>query len=272
MVARIIKKFFSLLKKTLLRAGISIERPTSVKDLKELIGMLRPVNTKFELVRIGGDNDGGYLLPNDLDGVVACYSPGVGDTSSFEQDLFENYRIGSHLADYSVDGPKGNSLAFLSFTKKFLGCYNNSIYMTIDEWMAESKGVGDKGDLVLQMDIEGAEIETLFSISEESLKRFRIIALELHNIESWAHPGYFKLIRTLFEKLLQSFYVVHIHPNNSGGIANVSGIHLPRLVEITLLRKDRSDSLGYVDKLPHKLDRPNVPELKDTVMPKIWIN
>ena len=37
-----------------------------IDQIKELIKALRPVKTKFDLIRIGGNNDGGYLIPNDL--------------------------------------------------------------------------------------------------------------------------------------------------------------------------------------------------------------
>ena len=55
-----------------------------MNELKELIKALRPVKTKFDLIRIGGANDGGYLIPDDLEGIAACFSPGVADTASFE--------------------------------------------------------------------------------------------------------------------------------------------------------------------------------------------
>ena len=44
-----------------------------------------PVKTEHELIRIGGSKDGGYLVPNDLSGIQACFSPGVSDLADFKK-------------------------------------------------------------------------------------------------------------------------------------------------------------------------------------------
>ena len=41
------------------------------------------------------------------------------------------------------------------FTKKFLGVTNNDLTITLDDWV-DGNSPGD-GDLILQMDVEGAE-------------------------------------------------------------------------------------------------------------------
>jgi hypothetical protein len=38
---------------------------------------LAPIDTGIPLDRVGGDGDGGYLIPRDTEGVVALFSPGV---------------------------------------------------------------------------------------------------------------------------------------------------------------------------------------------------
>jgi hypothetical protein len=42
-----------------------------------LIQSLAPQTTDKALIRLGPNKDGGYLVPNDLDGIEACFSPGV---------------------------------------------------------------------------------------------------------------------------------------------------------------------------------------------------
>jgi len=46
---------------------------------------LRPYTTDKELIRLGAEKDGGYLIPNDLAGIEACFSPGVGNEFNFEK-------------------------------------------------------------------------------------------------------------------------------------------------------------------------------------------
>lgn len=46
--------------------------------------------------------DGGYLIPDDLEGISACFSPGVDDRATFETSLIAR-GIPCFLADASVD-------------------------------------------------------------------------------------------------------------------------------------------------------------------------
>jgi FkbM family methyltransferase len=249
--------------------GIYIEYMTSFDRLSNLVNKLWPVKTKFPLIRIGSENDGGYLIPDDLDGIDACFSPGVDTNASFEQDLLTHKNINSHLADYSVDGPP---LGFTpkSFSKKYLGALNDIIYMTLDKWVSEKTQLDHAKDLLLQMDIEGGEYTTILSASEETLKRFRIIVIEIHDVEAWGQSNFFSIVEVFFEKLLKNFHVVHCHPNNCCGTVNLRDFIAPRIFELTLLRKDRASDIGYCKTIPHDLDRPNLKEKMDLALPANW--
>jgi len=241
-----------------------------IDQLKALVKALRPVQTEFELIRIGGANDGGYLIPNDLKGITSCFSPGVADTASFEIDLCKR-GIGSHLADGSVDdAPKG--FTPLSFTKKHLDGYNDEDNMTLSTWL--DKKAGDmywrKEDLILQMDIEGGEYATIIATPQEVLKQFRIICVEIHDTDAWFNPIAWNTVQTFFAKLTEDFHVVHNHPNNNCGNVTAGGFLLPRVFELTLLRKDRSEALGFVEDLPHPLDACNVLDMPELKLPKEW--
>ena len=110
--------------------GVYVENATPAQRLQQLAQAIRPVKTHLPLIRVGSAHDGGYLVPDDFKGISACFSPGVEVNSSFELDLFQRTGIGSHLADYSVDGPPANFKP-KSFIKKFLGPNNNSIHITL---------------------------------------------------------------------------------------------------------------------------------------------
>jgi hypothetical protein len=236
------------------------------EEIQKLIDSIRPVKTKFDLIRVGGANDGGYLLPNDLSGINLCFSPGVDVTASFEKDLLER-GIKSHLADASVDGAP-NGLEVASFTKKYLGGYNDDTHMTLAAWMYEQRAF--MGDFILQMDIEGGEYTTLLCTPPDVLRKFRIIAVEIHNVQTWFTPLAWPVVTTFFEKLLEDFYVVHNHPNNNCPFIDADGILMPTVFELTLLRKDRTIALGYCDQFPHPLDQPNVLNKPDRPLPDGW--
>ena len=239
-----------------------------IDQLKELVKALRPVKTKFDLIRIGGVNDGGYLIPNDLEGITACFSPGVADTASFEIDLCKR-GIGSHLADGSVEGaPKG--FTPLSFTKKYLDGYSDETNISLFSWVLGTDAYQFGEDLILQMDIEGGEYATIIAAPACILKKFRIICVEIHDTDAWFNPIAWNTVSTFFAKLTEEFHVVHNHPNNNCGSVDANGLVLPRVFELTLLRKDRSEALGFVEELPHPLDAPNVTDKPVLELPKEW--
>ena len=92
----------------------------SENGIKAILELLKPVDNGHNLIRIGGPKDGGYLLPDDLIGVEACFSPGVASNWSFENDLFQTFAIPSVMYDASVNRPIGLPDIHV-FYKKFIG-------------------------------------------------------------------------------------------------------------------------------------------------------
>ncbi len=64
--------------------GYCLTKKTKQKDLQSLLARLRPMTPEKGLIRIGPDDDGGYVVPNNLDGIQACYSPGVSTECRFD--------------------------------------------------------------------------------------------------------------------------------------------------------------------------------------------
>ena len=237
-----------------------------IEDFKKLVKQLRPVKTKYDLIRVGGNNDGGYLLPDDLKGISECFSPGVDVTVTFEQDLLSR-GIRSHLADASVEGsPKG--LEVISFTKKFVGPCTTGEHISLEDWVDNFSLTFC--DLILQMDIEGAEYQTILATPLDIMRRFRIIAIEVHNAQHWFNPVAWGVVQGFFDKLMADFYIVHLHPNNNCPMIQVDNVLFPTVFELTLLRKDRAEVEGFADDLPHPLDQPNVTDKPDRAMPEGW--
>jgi hypothetical protein len=251
-----------------LTAGISVARRSDRLAVRELVCRLHPVTTEHPLIRLGAPGDGGYLIPNDLVDIAACFSPGVGDRASFEASLIAR-SIPCFLTDASVNTPPITG-PMVHFTKKFLGVVNNERTMTLDTWVnANQPG---NSDLILQMDIEGAEWAVLLNASHETLRRFRIIIVELHHLERLMDKHAFAIIRSVFDRLLAEFYVVHNHPNNAGWVVRCGSFTIPRVQELTLIRKDRVTSMSFTQKFPHPLDSKNDTNSPDIVLPAQWFH
>lgn len=245
-----------------------ISPQTDSNAIRSFVSQLVPYNLGVPLCRVGGGRDGGYLVPDDFEGIRHCFSPGVADTASFESALCKR-GITSFLADYSVPGPPSD-LPVCDFVKKFVGAVNSDHVMTLDRWIEEKCPDVTAGDLILQMDIEGAEYETLLATSVGTLRRFRMIVLELHKLNHLDNRLYFRLVNAAMQKLLEHFEVAHLHPNNAGGMTRIAGLDIPRVAEITLLRKDRVITKSPVQGLPNSLDVPNIMNQRDLILPDYW--
>ena len=242
------------------------EKTFSTFRLLRLIKILRPKDTNKKLIRLGGDSDGGYLVPDDLNGVKTCFSAGIGDISDFEYSCAE---IGMEvfMADASVDAPVLNDIRF-NFEKKFIGNKNLGNFITLEEWIKISK-VDLSSDFLLQMDIEGNEYDVLNSSSFATLKKFRILVIEFHNLHKLSDSEFHKKANSAFKKILKNHVCIHIHPNNCCGIRKINGIEIPVVAEFTFIRRDRIQINGNVRKFPHEHDRDNVNNPSIT-LPDIW--
>jgi len=236
-------------------------------DVKRFMQMVRPMATSAPLIRVGGKDDGGYLVPDLLDGVSACFSPGVGPTSAFETELAAR-GIASFMADASVDGPKGDNPLF-HFERKFLSDINDGGHLRLEDWV-DRCAPGTSADLLLQMDIEGAEYLVLLDTPLATLLRFRLIVIEFHELQRILLRDALPFVRQAFQKLTRHFHVVHIHPNNNVPLVTRGDLAVPPVCEFTFVRKDLGTALGSADAFPHPLDTPNSPAYPDIVLPECW--
>ncbi|MBX9729937.1 MAG: FkbM family methyltransferase [Sphingomonas sp.] len=250
------------------RLGYRLEAKTDPARIKAFVNRMRPMIAAPPLVRLGGAGDGGYLVPDDLSGIDACFSPGVSTSSSFEHDLYERAGIRSFLADWSVESPAIN-LPESVFLKKYLGIDNDDQFITLDDWVRSS--VGDQsGDLILQMDIEGAEYQVLYRTPPALLARFRIIVIELHGLNRWTERPFFDFAEGALGHLLSRFTCVHLHPNNYCENFSYAGIEMPWGIEATFLRNDRVGHGAPATAFPHPLDVPNFSDRPDIALPRWW--
>lgn len=256
---RIFRKFIS---KFLLRHGKAIVLSSSEKDLRDLILSIWPKKSEFDLVRIGGNNDGGYLLPSCLDGISQCFSPGVGNSMKFEEDLFSKFNIHSVMLDHTIDNPAlfDNQSIFL---KKQLSYEQISNSITLEELVTNYES--NDNDKILQMDIEGGEYQILINTDIDTLQKFRIIIIEFHDLHNLRTRYFLKLFNEIMNKITRSFQIVHIHPNNFAERFSIGGMELSSCLEITFLRQDYFFNKGLAS-LPHPLDEPSAAEIEDILL------
>jgi hypothetical protein len=225
-------------------------------DLETFNSLLRPVLNGHELIRIGSDNDGGYLVPDDLAGINKCISPGVSDNMSFEIDIWNKFKIKSYMYDGSCEAPS-EITSNQKFYKLFVGSVDKPNYISMSQ-IINDHVINKNDDLLGQIDIEEGEYEFIKFASNADLSRFRILIIEFHDLERWLQSRFFQeTIQPIFEKLNLFFDLVHNHRNTACGEFTYKGAQFSRVVELTFHRKDRAKSYDGFATLPHPLDRDN---------------
>lgn len=250
-----------------LSAGLSPNRQTSGERVAALIDRLRPRKTIVPLIRLGPQGDGGYLVPDRLSGVRACFSPGVGGQSGFELDC-ANRGIEVHMADGSVQGPAEPHPRF-RFLRKHIGLADSSQTITLDTWMG-SAGIGDEDELILQMDIEGFEYLALAALSQRRLRQCRYLIVEFHRLEQLWNEPHFEMMEAVFSKILLEHVCVHVHPNNSSHVWHRHGIQVASIMEFTFARRRDTEVDGAWGDFPHPLDCRNIGGKPDIALPHCW--
>ena len=252
------------------------------------IKKLHPID--IELIRLGKDNDGGYVIPKIIikksDGIL---SYGINKDWSFENDFNKKNKLIIHCYDHTV---KLFSLIKYSIKCIFLSLFyliildkkrlfrsfnginiiqkyysffkNNIVHFKKRIWINnnnENIKISDTIDRIIslgvknifiKMDIEGDEFETLNYILNYK-KNIIGFVVEFHQINERSEE-----FNTIINKLKSLFYIAHVHGNNYSKIDNIS--NLPSSLEISFINKDivNKPILKSKSKFPIiGLDQPN---------------
>jgi FkbM family methyltransferase len=245
-----------------LEKGKEYELMAELGQVKDVLRLLRPVRTEHPLIRLGQSSDGGYLVPDDFEGVEALFSPGVAMVAVFESDFLAKcpsakcFQVDASVSESPLDDPR------VKFEAKFLKQHQrNEADITLASWV--EKYAPTSRDLVLQIDIEGAEWEVLAGVGLETLAQFRMIVIEFHGM----HKVFDRLanfqISKILAKLNELFYVVHSHANNFEQPVINYDLPVPPVWEVTYLRRDRAKHVVGNTSLPSEFDLPNNPEAQE---------
>lgn len=193
---------------------LMLNRPDRVAFLQEL----QPVTLKnCNLKRFGSANDGGYLLCDNLsDGIGSAYSYGVGPNDDLGCDVSRRYRVPVHQYDcFDPAQPVCKGGVFV-FHNECIGPRTardskQRVFDTLQNQIARNNDAGKR--LIVKLDIEGAEWESLLVTPDAVLDRIDQMPMELH-IDP-IHRGVTNLHLQVVRRLKQKFYQVNLHFNNS---------------------------------------------------------
>lgn len=224
------------------------------EEVAALIQPMRVVGMRRR--RIGRQDDGGYVVLDDLRPGQPIYSLGIGSDVSFDLDLAERGHD-VFMYDHTVDGPPVAHPRF-HFQKRAIDKGSGSLQSIIAE-----NGHTGRDDLFMKMDIEHAEYEVVPATPPTVLEQFKQIVLELHWITDVTQEHLYPSIIATLRALRRSHHAVHIHANNYGETREVGGIPLPGCIELTLVRiRDYKFKRSW-QYFPTRIDWPNNPEKPD---------
>ncbi len=193
------------------------EARASIDDLERQnarqawLNELRPVTlTNCSFKRFGSKNDGGYVMcENLLSEVTSGYSYGIGGNDDWGCEVSKTYNIPMHQYD-CFKPPKltckgGRFVPHNECVGPRTETVQSRFFDTISNQIVKN---GDSGErLIVKMDVEGAEWESLLATPDEVLARIDQLPMELHGVDD------VPLLRVL-EKLKRNFHLVHLHFNN----------------------------------------------------------
>jgi hypothetical protein len=210
------------------------------EDRHALWSEIRPVALKnCTLRRFGSVNDGGYLMcENLIAGIESAYSYGIDTEDNWGCEVSQKVGVGIHQYDcFTPHRPICSAVKqgwLMRFLERRIG--DGRIMRVVQKWLMAGRFVfhdecigpkaetinshsfdtlanqtaknGDTGKrLLVKMDIEGAEWESLMATPDEVLEKIDQLPLELHGVDK---SRFAEAIR----KLKQTFYLVSVHFNN----------------------------------------------------------
>lgn len=227
----------------------------------DLISCLKPEDTFLTKIRLGPNEDGGYVVPEIiLEKCNYLFTYGVGSDIRYEEDFVEKYGKPAFLFDHTINHINTDHLRQgLKFFPQGLGVNKDNCR----DWYENYKELDCTGDILLKIDIEGREYEYFKNTDILQLKEnVAGLLLEVHWIDNEQN---LKDTIDILNKIKENFILCHIHGNNWGELWDYKGYQLPKVLELTFINKKlvtftKPNTQSYPI---HNLDLPNNPNKED---------
>jgi hypothetical protein len=233
--------------------------PTSAEQLEVLrtLSILHPYNVTCGKVRIGGPNDGGYVMANDFSSNRVCYSIGVGPQVIWDVEMAAR---GMHIYqyDHTVEGLPSAHPNF-HFNRIGIAADLADPQLVTLEQMIEHNEHGAEKNMLLKIDVEGAEWDVLDQMSSNVLAKFDQIVVEYHALEFLNRDSFRMRADRVFRNVAHTHHCIHIHGNNYASFGIVHNIPVPNVIEVTYALKSRFTFCDSTDVFPTHLDDPCKP-------------
>ncbi len=241
--------------------GTPEERRLALRN--RLYEELQPVRLEqCAMERVGEAQDGGYLLCANLLDVEAGYSYGINNYDGWGCGIATQYEVPVHQYDCFDTRAPQCATGTTRFHAECIGgeASTDADGRRFDTLAAQLRRNGDASRrVVVKMDVEGAEWESLLATPREVLERIDQLTLELHekSVDLWT---YYLVVM----KLKDVFHIVNLHFNNYACRPGLDPFP-SWAYEVLLVNKRFGEASRDTSPVlrPHPLDTPNDPRTPD---------
>jgi hypothetical protein len=228
----------------------------------DLLNRFRPTNLHLPLRRFGRKSDGGYVLLDAISPNSVCVSLGIADEMSFDEDLSPLVRH-IYMFDYSITAPPVRLENGTFHPLRVVPSIAN------DKLEIDIKSIFEKFNskhpVILKVDIEGSEWESMKDVSREILLRCEQIVFEFHDIQKLFESLNYEFYLKFLDTLTHSHTVINTHINNWDSFEIIQGVPVPNVLEVTYVRNDLVEKHSGSSHL-ERLNYPNNPSRPDFLL------
>lgn len=230
------------------------------KTLKEKL-TVKALQEGLEFTRVGKPYDGGYVLADDFSKDMIVYSFGIAGDVSFDEQLADK-NMDIHMYDHTIPHLPKNHNKF-HFHKTGISAVDEpeNSKLSMKTILDENGHLGNH-NLILKMDVEGAEWDFINTTPSEILNQFTQIIFEFHRLTDTANA---QNILNALDKLNETHQLVWIHANNFGHIEEAGNIEIPAYIEATYMNKKKYSFKDAVCNFPLDIDMPDDPRIEEFI-------
>ena len=233
---------------------------TSDERLLAFATRIRPMTgSNLELIRVGGPTDGGYVMAKPLTGSGAL-SIGVGADVSWDQEIAAR-GIPVAMFDHTIrklPAPVPNSM----FHRIGVGSTETRNLKPLEQLISLAGWAG-RDDLLLKMDVEGAEWSVMTQPRPVNLEPFTQIVIELHGLGGLRDERTATTVLGVVELLCACHIPIHVHANNYDELVRFGSWWFPNAIEVSFIRQDLLPNAKPAHELRADLDAPCDPRVTE---------
>ena len=185
-------------------------------------------------ILIGKKRDGCYVLLDDFKDIRIAYSFGISKMIQFDQGLADR-DIDVYMYDHTINSLPYNNSRFHWKKIGIAGKKNTNNQLKTLEELIKENGHSLEKNMILKIDVEHSEWDSLKDIPDNILNQFKYILIEFHFRDTKKAQLYYEVIK----KLHKNHQVFYLRCNRRNNIITFGNNRICKSLEVSyIIRKD----------------------------------